>query len=492
MKWFRRLMLRVMMRAAKYAGMPLRDPALVAMFGREPTASGAEVDEITAMNTSAVWQATNLISSSVASLPIMVNDISDDNPHHVGWSEPGQRLLGVEPNPEMTPFIFKETLQAHALTWGNGYAQIEWADPGAKTIPLALWPLLPNQCRPQRRLTGELFYEFHAHEPGEVDAELAPEDVLHIPGLGFDGTVGYPVIQLARESIGLNLATEQFGASFFGRGATPGGIIEHPAELSEPARKNLRESWESLHRGVTNAHRIAILEEGAKFTTTGESPEQSQFLQTRQFQIVEVARWFNIPPHMLRDLSAATFSNIEHQQLEFLMYTLLPWLIRWTQEIQRKLYRRGPWMSRRVDAMFDATKLLKADITTRFAAYSTARNGGWYTINDILRSEGLKQVDPAIGDKLIAPSTMKVLGDVDPSTPIDIDAFTKAVDWIKANSISPETARQVLNAVVPGAADTMVAAVISDISKGPSNGATQSKSGAGSPGGGTPGSSPSS
>ena len=223
-----------------------------------------------------------------------------------------------------------------------------------------------------------------------------------MPGIGFDGLKGYGCVHKARESIALGVATERFGATFFGNGTTTGGVIEHPGELSQPARENIRASWNEIHKGLEHAHRIAILEEGMKYVKTSVSPEDSQFLQTRQFQIVEIARWFNLPPHLLRDLTHATFSNIEHQGAEFLTYSLRPWLVRWEMELRRKLLSDAEKKTRRFE--FDVSVLLRGDTLARYQAYQIGRNMGVLSTDDIRRKERMTPLGKAAGgDLYLAP-----------------------------------------------------------------------------------------
>jgi HK97 family phage portal protein len=443
-------------RAAKYAGIPLRDPALVAMLGNVPTAAGMDIDEASAMNCSAVWQAINLLSSSVASLPVQVFDYEssgEDDDQSIATNHPVYRLLNRQPNPDMTPFTFHEIGTAHALSWGNGYSYIERVEDTPDAPPVALWPMMPNQVTPARRPgTGDIYYEFRAIYEGEKDQEYKPWEVLHVPGLGFDGVKGYPVIQLARESLGLTLAAERYGASFFGRGSIPGGFISHPTDLKDTAKANLRESWEEMHRGPDNAHRVAILDEGMEFKPIGIPPEDAQFLQTRQFQVVEVARWFNVPPHMLRDLSQATFSNIEHQGIDFLVYSLRPWLLRWQQEYRRKLFSDSEQAKYYVD--HDTHKLLMTDVATRYKAYRDGREGGWLTLNNINRKENLPRLPKEIGDVRLQPLNMTVAGS---GNPIDPNLIASTLDVIRnMKPVSKQLAKAILEASLAHAEDNLI------------------------------------
>ena len=225
---------------------------------------------------------------------------------------------------------------------------------------------------------------------------LNPSDVLHIPGLGFDGLVGYSPIAMAKNAIGMAIACEEYGAKFFANGAAPGGVLEHPGTIKDPQR--VRESWQSTFGGSGNSNKIAVLEEGMKYTPIGISPEQAQFLETRKFQINEIARIFRVPPHMVGDLEKSSFSNIEQQSLEFVKYTLEPWLVRWEQSIQRTLF--SPEEKKRYFAKFNVEGLLRGDYVSRMSGYATARQNGWMSANDIRELENMDRIPAEEGGDL--------------------------------------------------------------------------------------------
>ena len=229
-----------------------------------------------------------------------------------------------------------------------------------------------------------------------VTVNLRPSDMLHIPGLGFDGLVGYSPIAMAKNAIGMAIACEEYGAKFFANGAAPGGVLEHPGTIKDPQR--VRESWQSTFGGSGNANKIAVLEEGMKYTPIGISPEQAQFLETRKFQINEIARIFRVPPHMVGDLEKSSFSNIEQQSLEFVKYTLEPWLVRWEQSIQRTLL--SPEEKKRYFAKFNVEGLLRGDYASRMSGYATARQNGWMSANDIRELENMDRIPAEEGGDL--------------------------------------------------------------------------------------------
>jgi HK97 family phage portal protein len=276
--------------------------------------------------------AVNMIATQMGNLPLVLykKDGADKSPYKAHRL---YRLLHDRPNPETSAFTFKQHLQGHVLLWGNGYAEIER---DRSDQPIALWPITPERVTPYRdRPNGPL--EYKVLNPGGGETFFAARDILHVPGLGYDGVCGYSVIAKARESIGLGLATEKFGGTFFGNGSTFGGAIEHPGTLTETARKNLRESIEARHQGVDRAHKFIVLEEGMKYEKFGIPPNDAQFLETRTFQVDEIARWFNLPPHKLKELARSTNNNIEHQNLEYYIDCLAPWCEVWEQELNFKL-----------------------------------------------------------------------------------------------------------------------------------------------------------
>ena len=367
------------------------------LFGR--TTSGKPVNETTAMQTTAVYACVRILSEAVASLPVHVYRYRADGGKEKVIDHPLYQVLHDEPNPEMTSFVFRETLMSHLLIWGNAYAQI--IRDGAGRV-LALYPLLPNKMDVQRDDKGEIYYVYSRSSDENPnfkeygDIQLKKEDVLHIPGLGFDGLIGYSPIAMAKNAVGMTLACEEYGASFFANGANPGGVLEHPGVLKDPAK--VRESWNAVYRGSNNAHKIAVLEEGMKYQQIGIPPEEAQFLETRKFQINEIARLYRIPPHMIGDLDKSSFSNIEQQSLEFVKYTLDPWVIRWEQSLQKALLLPGEKGKYFIKLNVDG--LLRGDYQSRMQGYSIGRQNGWYSTNDIREMEDLNPLSDEEGGNL--------------------------------------------------------------------------------------------
>lgn len=367
------------------------------LFGR--TTSGKPVNERTAMQTTAVYACVRILAEAVASLPLHVYEYRDDGGKKLVHDHPLYYLLHDEPNPEMTSFVFRETLMSHLLIWGNAYAQI--IRDGAGRV-LGLYPLLPDKMEVQRDDKGNIYYVYSRNsdenptfkEYGNI--KLKAEDVLHIPGLGFDGLIGYSPIAMAKNAVGMTLACEEYGASFFANGANPGGVLEHPGVLKDPSK--VRESWNSVYRGVSNAHKIAVLEEGMKYQQIGIPPEEAQFLETRKFQINEIARLYRIPPHMVGDLDKSSFSNIEQQSLEFVKYTLNPWVIRWEQSLQRSLLLPGEKGKYFIKLNVDG--LLRGDYQSRMNGYAVGRQNGWFSANDIREMENMNPIPDEEGGNL--------------------------------------------------------------------------------------------
>lgn len=364
----------------------LANPAawLAETLGGAPSAAGVAVGENTALNLSAVYRAASVLANALASVPLKVMEKTGADAKRDASEHPLYPVLQYRPNPEMVAFVWKQTAMVHALLWGNHYAEIETNGRGEV---VALWPLLPDRTRVARGPSGQKFYLTRV--AGE-DVPLAAERVFHIPALGFDGRSGIGIVQRARESLGLALAAERFGAAFFGNGANAGGVLEHPGQLSDAAHARLRTSWEMRHQGLSNAHRIAILEEGMKFSATAIEPDKAQFLETRQFQVVEVARWFGVPPHMIYELSRATFSNIEHQSIEFVRDSLMPWVILWQQTIDTTLFTtrdRFHYVAR-----FVVDGLERGDAASRYATYAIARQNAILNADEIRERENINPI----------------------------------------------------------------------------------------------------
>lgn len=380
----------------------LANPAewLIDFVGGSKTKTGVRVTRETALTYAAVWAATVHISRDVAKLPLFVYRNTDSGKEratdHAAFS-----LLRHKPNNEMTSYVFRQTLQAHALLQGNGYAHIDRAGNGR---PIQLIPLDPAKVTPVR-VGGVLWYVVKIN--GE-DRRLPPEDVLHIKGLGYDGLQGYSVIAKAAESLSLGMAARDYGARYFSNNARPDVIFEYPGQLSDVAKKNLRESWASIHQGLDNAHKAAILEEGMKCTPVTINARDSQMIEQRTFENRDVANWFGIPPHFLGDTTRTAFASLEQENQSYLDRTLDGWLVNWEEELREKLLTEREKEADSHFIEFLRQALVRADLKTRAEYYSKALAGlPWMTIDEVRSAETMNALGDGQGDKLIVPINMQ-------------------------------------------------------------------------------------
>ena len=360
--------------------------------------AGKRVNERSAMQMTAVYSCVRILSEAVASLPVYIYKYNDSGGKEKALDHPLYFLLHDEPNPEMTSFAFRETLMSHLLLWGNAYAQIIR---NGKGEVVALYPLMPDRMTVDRDDKGKLYYEYQLSSDDAQTMKgstviLQPKDVLHIPGLGFDGLVGYSPIAMAKNAIGLAIAAEEYGSKFYANGAAPSGVLEHPGVLKDPGK--VRESWNATFGGSANANKVAVLEEGMKYTPISISPNEAQFLETRKFQINEIARIFRVPPHMVGDLEKSSFSNIEQQSLEFVKYTLDPWVSRWEQNMMRSLLTAEEKSTCFIK--FNVDGLLRGDYQSRMNGYAIGRQNGWMSANDIRELENLDRIPAELGGDL--------------------------------------------------------------------------------------------
>ena len=366
------------------------------VFGR--SASGKKVNEFTAMQTTAVYACVRILAESIASLPLHVYEYKGKGKERVP-QHPLYFLLHDSPNPEMTSFIFRETAMIHLLLWGNSYSQIIRDGMGRV---VGLYPLLPDRMSVDRDEHGEIVYTYTSmldskpKTKGGSQIKLLRQDVLHIPGLGFDGLVGYSPIAMARNAVGMTLACEEYGSSFFANGARPGGVLKHPGVLKDPSK--LRESWQAVYGGTANTGKVVVLEEGVDYQQISIPPEEAQFLETRKFQIDEIARLYRVPPHMIGDLEKSSFNNIEQQSLEYVKYTLNPWVVRWEQSLQKALLNVAE--QKRYFIKFNVDGLMRGDYQSRMAGYAVGRQNGWLSANDIREMENMNPIPEEEGGNL--------------------------------------------------------------------------------------------
>ena len=344
--------------------------------------AGKSVTAKTAIQMSTVYACIRVIAETIASLPLHVYQ-EDGQGSKKATEHPLYRILHDEPNAEMTSFVLRETMLSHLLLWGNSYCQI--VRNGRGHI-LGLYPLLPDQMNVDRDSGGRLTYDYNTRDGKTV--RLRPEDVLHIPGLGFDGVMGYSPIALEKNAIGLGLAAEEYGSRFFSNGATPSGVLTHPNTVKDP--KRLRESWNAAYGGSSNSGKVAILEEGMQFARISMPNNEAQFLETRKFQVSEICRIYRVPPHLVGDLEHATFSNIENQSISFAVHTIRPWLVRIEQAMNRALFpdkEKGVFYVR-----FNMDGLMRGAYKERMEGYAIGRQNGWLSTNDIRELENMNPV----------------------------------------------------------------------------------------------------
>ncbi len=355
------------------------DQWLVDAFGGGPTNAGVSVSQDSALKLSVVYACVNVLSQDVAKLPLItyrhLTPGKERAPEH-----PVYPLLKRKANFQSTAFNFRRTLQAHAMTWGGGFAEIELNNDDE---PIGLWPLLPDRTE-VLRVDGQKIFKTTV---GNDDVFLRADQVLYIPGLGFDGLRGYSVINYAKQAIGAGLAAEQFGAEFFGNGARPGGVITRKDSLTEEAQDRIRRSWDTKHQGLSNAQRVAILDEGMDYKMIGVPPEDAQFIASKQFSVEDVVRFFRVPPHKVQHLLRSTFSNIQDENRSYVADTLQAWLVNWEQEVNITLFDEDE--QDEFFAEHNVEALLRGNSEDRAAFYQSGINNGWMNPNQVRAKENM-------------------------------------------------------------------------------------------------------
>ena len=350
------------------------------------SSTGLRVNTNTAITLSAVWRAVSIYSSLIASLPIQLFRKTDDKTEQIK-EHPGLDLMAVKPNEVMTAFTFKETLQTYPLTWGNGYAYIWMSNGNPKELQL----LKPNDVAVKSTNGRDIFYDVTGFRNN-----IPARNMLHMKGMSFDGFVGKSPIGVASESMGGGLALQQFANKFFANGANSSGVLIHPGVLKPEGKKNIRDSFRRDNQGLKNASDVMILEEGMKFIPLTIPPETAQFLQSRKFSVLEIARWYGLPPHLLMDNDKATYNNTELQGIEFLTYSLRSWLKRWESELDLKLLTTE--QQKNHFFKFNINALLRADSKSRAIFYRIMLDMGVFNINKVLSLENMNGIGPD-GDK---------------------------------------------------------------------------------------------
>ena len=358
--------------------------------------SGETVTEETALTYSAVWNAVVLISGTISSLPLHLMQRVDRS-KQVADQNALYRVMHDQWNPFMTAEIGRGVMMAHILTWGNGYAEIVRNGYGDV---VELWPIPPNRVMRLEMRDNKLWYEIRVDNESKW---LPKEQILHIPGLGFDGFIGYSVIAMARKSIGLGMAMETFGSQYFGQGTHPGVIVSHPGQLNAESHKNLKASLTESYSGLGQSHRLMLVEDGMKIENIGYPPEDSQFLQSKQHHISDIARWFNVPPHKLKDLTKSSFNNIESEQLSYYGDCILLWLVRLEQNYNMQLLllrqqKQGLYWKHAIEG------ILRADSKSRSEFYKNAIGAGWMAPNEARALEDMNPSADPLADELWMPT----------------------------------------------------------------------------------------
>jgi HK97 family phage portal protein len=371
--------------------------------GGTPAGAGMYVDANAAMTSAVVFACVKVLAESIAALPLLVyrrlpGGGKERAPEHRLYP-----ILHDLSNPEMTAYELRAALVGHVCLWGNAYCEIERSDAGIN----ALWPLRPDRMTPTRDAGNMLVYDYRL--PDGTTKRFQFAQIMHWRGLSSNGIIGYSPIQQAAESVGLDLATRQFGGRFFGNDSRPGGILTHPGKLSPDGAKKLKKGWEEAHRGLSNSQRVAVLEEGVTWTTIGIPPEQAQFLETRRYGRSEIAGLFRVPLHLIGDLERATFSNIEAQSLEFAKYSLTPWLVQIEQAIQRDLFgisagKRAHFAEHLLEG------LLRGDSQARAAYLQTMRQNGALNADEWRAYDNLNPIPGGKGKIYWQPVNMQELG----------------------------------------------------------------------------------
>ena len=407
----------------------LKDPALVNLWGTgRRTDAGITVTDELAMMCSAVFDAVNILSSDIAKIPLDLRKRLEN-----GGSEPyiGSKvyyLLKRQPNPEMGAMTFRQTLMAHALTLGGGYAEIVRDGLGR---PSALWPITPDRiCRKTDDRTGRTFYLVDQKE------KFAPENILHIKPLGWDGLTGYSILNQARQALGLALAMEKFSSAFFGNGSTFGGVLSTDSLLADPEEKNgIREEIEKMHGGVDRAFRLMVLGQGFKFEPFGINAKDSDLSALRDKQVEEVSRFYRLPLHKLNNLTRATFSNVEQQDLEYYKGPVLDWVKTWEEECDIKLIPQLE--SRLFFFKHNVNAFLRGDSVSRAQFYAVMRDKGIYNANEIREFEDLNPQPGEQGNTYFMQAAQMPQDKLLEKAQADIDKVKAETDQIENPPESP-------------------------------------------------------
>jgi HK97 family phage portal protein len=362
------------------------------------TNAGVAVTEESSMQCMAVYGCVHIISETIASLSFLLYK-KQDRGKVEAVNHPLYPILHDLPNPEMTAMTFWEQIVVSVLLWGNGYAQIVRNGDGQI---MSLWPLIPSRMRVTRdKDTGAVTYSYQMADG--TWQNIPYEQIFHVPGLGFNGITGFSPIRMAKNAIGLAQAAEQYGSSFFSNGACPAGILSHPSVLKDPDK--MKKNWNDANHGPGKARGVAILEEGMTYSQIGIPPEDSQFMETRSYQVADIARLYRVPLHLLAEGDkAATYASVEQFGIQFVTYTLLPWCRRIEETVYKELL--NPTERKKYFGKLNVKDLLRGDFATRMTGYTSGRQNGWFTTNDIREMEDMDLSDDPAADEFLVNGNM--------------------------------------------------------------------------------------
>ena len=395
----------------KRSGLSSPERWLIDALGGYDSRAGVKVNLETSLKVIAVYSCVKLLSETMASLPLVMYKKVERGKKKAD-NHPLYSILHDIPNPEQTSFEFWQMMMVNMLLTKGGFAEIVRDGGGFIT---ELWPIPSNRVYVRRNLqTKEIFYQVIDYQ-GAMHT-LYPENMLHIKGMSFDGFNCFEPVELFREAVGLGIAAESYGSYFFSNGTNTGGIVEYEAGkvLSKDAKDYFRKTFNEAYTGLGNSNRLLFLENGAKFQKVSTPPDTSQFLETRKFQIVEIARFFNVPPHKIMDLERATFSNIEEQNISFVVDTIRPWCVKIEQSIFKDLLI--PSERKRYFTQFSVDAILRGNLESRYTSYAIARNWGWLNVNEIREKENENDIGPD-GDIYLQPLNMVPAGEEVPTMP---------------------------------------------------------------------------
>jgi HK97 family phage portal protein len=375
--------------------------------GGAPTKAGIVITNDNALQISTYFACVRNISEDIAKLPLITYKPLEPQGRERVYDHPVYAIMHDEPNSEMTAMAFREALTAHAINWGNGYAYIQRDRLGNV---VALWPLRPDRVRPYRD-DGSLRVYYEVTDDKGNKTVFAAFDIFHLHGLGFDGLIGYNVGRYSRECMGGLAAAQEHAAYYFKNGSNANGVLEVPNILGEKARDSLAKSFAAAYAGAGNTAKTIILEEGTKFNKTSAPPEESQLLETRQFSVPEICRWFRMPPNKVADTTRAQgWSTLEQTNTDYVTDTLMPWFVRWEQEANRKLFTIGD----KAEGLYVkhlADGLLRGDMKSRYEAYAIGRLWGWFNVDDIREKEEMNPLPDDKGQEYLVPLNMAAAGE---------------------------------------------------------------------------------